>query len=602
MKRKIVSAATLMSITLAALGTIPAQSPETRPPAQTSEAISPLTKAVWKQDLASVKQLLAEGEDPGKNESSARRRALGVEEAPPWLWAIRAGEDRATLLMLEKLKTVERAEGLLLAAQRNDVKLAVALLERGMPVDARAVNRATPLMIAASSGYVEMIKLLVERGANASIADEHGDTALMSAMRAGSLESVKLLLRAGADVNHKDKAGRTALMWAAWSGRVDVLNTLLAAGAEINATDNAGDTALTAAARRRQIAVVQLLQARDAQGDMAPLSAPLRSPRAAVELSLPLIQRGAASWRERAGCGACHHAHMMLRTMAVSKRQGFSIDEEHVAAGTGPRQANEAENAPLAQDLKTEQGTLRRSLGIFGDRAFAISSALSSQVEAGQMRNSNTEVQALFLARMQLDDGSWRYCPPRVPILSSKFTTTASAVRVLRHFGPSDSAEIAERIQRGAAWLRTATPLTTDDKVFRLFGLYWTDSDNALIRKAKDLLIGEQNADGGWAQLRGLNSDAYATGQVLVALHEAGGLSTADPVYQRGVEYLLKGQEPDGSWLVHTRAAPRNEYFESGSPHGKFQEISYAGTCWAAMALAYAAPQASLSPSKGAKL
>jgi hypothetical protein len=185
--------------------------------------------------------------------------------------------------------------------------------------------------------------------------------------------------------------------------------------------------------------------------------------------------------------------------------------------------------------------------------------------------------------------------------MSSRFTTTASAIRVLRHYGAqTDAAEFAERIKRATAWLRAATPVTTDDKVFRLFGFYWTDSDATLIRQAADLLKSKQNSDGGWAQLRGLNSDAYATGQVLVALHEADGLRTADPVYQRGIEYLLKRQEPDGSWLVHTRAAPRNPYFESGSPHGKFQEISYAGTCWATMALAYAASQAASSGPKGA--
>lgn len=51
-----------------------------------------------------------------------------------------------------------------------------------------------------------------------------------------------------------------------------------------------------------------------------------------------------------------------------------------------------------------------------------------------------------------------------------------------------------------------------------------------------------------------------------------------DSAYQRGVKYLLETQEPDGSWLVHKRAVPINEYFESGFPHGKFQFISYPGT------------------------
>ena len=39
------------------------------------------------------------------------------------------------------------------------------------------------------------------------------------------------------------------------------------------------------------------------------------------------------------------------------------------------------------------------------------------------------------------------------------------------------------------------------------------------------LLVREQKPDGGWAQLPGLNSDAYTTGMVLVALHEAGNVA-----------------------------------------------------------------------------
>jgi hypothetical protein len=37
-------------------------------------------------------------------------------------------------------------------------------------------------------------------------------------------------------------------------------------------------------------------------------------------------------------------------------------------------------------------------------------------------------------------------------------------------------------------------------------------------------LLSEQDAEGGWVQERGMTPDAYATGLVLVALHEVGGL------------------------------------------------------------------------------
>jgi hypothetical protein len=85
-----------------------------------------------------------------------------------------------------------------------------------------------------------------------------------------------------------------------------------------------------------------------------------------------------------------------------------------------------------------------------------------------------------------------------------------------------------------------------------------------------------------------MDSDAYATGQALVALAESGVVTTADPVYKKGVEFLLKTQFADGSWLVRTRALPLQPLFDIGFPHGNDSWISAAGTNWAAMALARA--------------
>jgi len=45
-------------------------------------------------------------------------------------------------------------------------------------------------------------------------------------------------------------------------------------------------------------------------------------------------------------------------------------------------------------------------------------------------------------------------------------------------------------------------------------------------------LVRQQRDDGGWSQLSSLQSDAYATGQALFALHESG-MKTTDPVYKR---------------------------------------------------------------------
>jgi len=80
-------------------------------------------------------------------------------------------------------------------------------------------------------------------------------------------------------------------------------------------------------------------------------------------------------------------------------------------------------------------------------------------------------------------------------------------------------------------------------------------------------------------------SNAYATGQALVALRESGITAPADQQYQRGVRYLVRSQMEDGSWLVKTRSPSFQPYFESDFPHGYDQFISAAASNWAVMAL-----------------
>ena len=125
----------------------------------------------------------------------------------------------------------------------------------------------------------------------------------------------------------------------------------------------------------------------------------------------------------------------------------------------------------------------------------------------------------------------------------------------------------------------------------QLLGLAWAKAKSADLPAFTKALVAEQQKDGGWAQLPALGSDAYATGQALVALQASGQLDVNDPVYQRGVAFLLRTQREDGSWFVQSRSVPLQPYKESGFPHGKDQWISAAGTSWAAMALSLADPQ-----------
>src|SRR5439155_20271202 len=126
-------------------------------------------------------------------------------------------------------------------------------------------------------------------------------------------------------------------------------------------------------------------------------------------------------------------------------------------------------------------------------------------------------------------------------------------------------------------WLKATQAKDTEERVFRLRALKLV---GAKIDDAAKDLAKTQGDDGGWSQTDKLDSDAYATGSALAALHQAGGLATTGDAYQRGVKFLLKTQLADGSWHIKSRSKPFQTYFETGFPHGKDQFISSAATPW----------------------
>ncbi len=203
---------------------------------------------------------------------------------------------------------------------------------------------------------------------------------------------------------------------------------------------------------------------------------------------------------------------------------------------------------------------------------------------------------------LQRKEGDWpNYGASRPPIEDGGFSHTAKGILVLKqNMLPGRKAEFEDRISRAANWLRNASPISMEDRTMQLLGIRWA-GEKAPEDRVKQL-IAMQHANGGWAQAEGLATDAYATGEALYALHECGMPST-DPVYRRGVAYLLGTQKPDGSWLVKTRAAGFQPYFESGFPHGRDQWISQTGTAWAVIALSFAVvPRSALAAANPAAL
>jgi ankyrin repeat protein len=220
----------------------------------------------------------------------------------------------------------------------------------------------------------------------------------------------------------------------------------------------------------------------------------------------------------------------------------------------------------------------------------------------GLPRTLSTSILARIIACRQRSDGHWAPGDDvRPPQAYSSFKQTALGLRILQLFLPDSMAdERPKRIGRAADWLASTIPLDTEDRAYQLFGLYWCGSSKEVIARAREQLLASQKPDGGWGQIKDRASDAYATGEALMALTDAAGVSTASVPYQKGLRYLLRTQNPDGTWQVNTRLhapAPLSPpYFETGFPYGPDQVISAAGTSWAAAALIRALPDSRHPP------
>jgi N-acyl-D-amino-acid deacylase len=220
------------------------------------------------------------------------------------------------------------------------------------------------------------------------------------------------------------------------------------------------------------------------------------------------------------------------------------------------------------------------------DPPISLSYALNGMAAMQYPPDDTTAAMSQVIAAWQAADGAFHSLPPiRPPIEASDITATAMSLRAIQLYGSHQD----EQVARAAKWLRAAEPRTTEDAAMQLLGLAWAKAKPHLIHKLTASLLALQRPDGGWAQMPALETDAYATGQALVAL-QASGYAVSSPEYQKAVGFLLRTQFPDGSWLVRTRSFPVQMPKDSGFPHGRHQWISAAGTSWATMALLLSLP------------
>lgn len=485
------------------------------------------------------------------------------------------------------------ATALIQAAKARDSEALTALLKKRVDVNATEKNGSTALLNAIAYQNHRNIKLLLAHGADVSAANTAGFSALILAALRDDAQTASSLIARGADLEVQDMWGNTALMWAAYSdrGRPEVVKLLLEHGANADHKNKMGETAYIWAARRGNTSVVSLLKDHAAPAEKqtragyAPVSlAENRDLFAAVEKSLPMLQKAGPAVFKQRGCVSCHNNMLPAIAATMARSQGHKIDE----------QAIEREHKTLLSLLKPARELLIENGDNIPDLQITAPYALMALAAQEHRPDGLTDAIAHNLANKQNTDGSWTIWAPRPPIEYGDIQATALSLRALQLYQiEGRRAEFEARVRKAGAWLAKTNPEGASDENARLLGLFWSKTHSKQLAESARQVLNHQRADGSWAQLPGLDGDAYATGQSLYALAVSGVVDTNNPVWKRGIEYLLKTQQADGTWRVKSRSFPFQPYFESGFPYGSDQWISMAGSSWATIALTMADKEAS---------
>lgn len=301
--------------------------------------------------------------------------------------------------------------------------------------------------------------------------------------------------------------------------------------------------------------------------------------RRAIDAGLKSLTDDAVNWKVDRKCSSCHHIPMTLWVLNEAKQLGHTVNEKArvdltgwVIAKDDPAKVNPKQ--PERKQIHVNQTPLMLAL------AFEAGDATEPATGEG------LKAMLKLLIGDQDKDGAWRLMYVWEPHGSTPdVMTTLSLLAISAPNAPDLGAEGTAAREKGLKWLATATPVDTpQSQGLRLVLLKRLGRPSTEWEPLQKKLLARQNADGGWGQAAEMKSDAFATGQALYALAEAG-CKSSDPEVAKAHAFLTKSQLPDGSWSMASRP---------GGPGGKIakntEPIAHIGTAWAVLGLLRTTP------------
>lgn len=308
-----------------------------------------------------------------------------------------------------------------------------------------------------------------------------------------------------------------------------------------------------------------------------------RDPVDAVEArAVQFLKREVPAWSRDNGCFSCHNNGDAARALYAASRKGYRIPSGLLADTT-----EWVAHPERWDDNKGDPGFSDQRLA---DVQFAAS--LAAALEAGLARDQRAmRAAASRVVQAQAEDGSWRIDvanPAGSPATYGVTFATYMAWDVLKR-APSLEASVA--LQKAEARLQLIKPdIVPNAAVILLFlakenegragsplpatrpkafdGAHGVARPTSPLTMSLAFLRQAQSSDGGWGPYADSPPEAFDTALALLALAEFRTVAGVPEMIQRGREFLLSAQLPDGSWPATTRPSGGQSYAQQMSTTG----------------------------------
>lgn len=292
------------------------------------------------------------------------------------------------------------------------------------------------------------------------------------------------------------------------------------------------------------------------------------SPRQAGQFGIDYLQQSATAWPKEHKCFGCHVQSQAIMGQAIALRHDYRISLDALRAlEASARQYQENDHSWFGDSTSA---TMFGVMGLtYADQA------LGASEDPGLIKGLD------FMLAHQTPDGAFPVDRIDPPINKGNFMATGNTLVALDWaMAHTSDPRYKPAAERALNWIATNTPTEdTQDYVFKILALTrdGTPDQKRLVWPIVEQLATLQQKDGGWKErTQEEGSNAFATGQVLYAMKQAG-VSVESRAFVRGVRYLLRtqvrdGSDKDGSWQeIHSQSG---------------RQSPFAHTMWAVIGLA----------------